>query len=264
MHDEWQLAFGEVRHARTRPTPHAFVYPAFFARIPIHTLSSLGQPGSKKVRTGSALFSVNRRNLLSFYECDHGDGQSNWAWINSILNSAGVAPAAQVWLHAFPRVLGYAFKPVSFWFCHNEQAELLAIVAEVNNTFGERHCYLLSLNVQGDGPPKFGQTLEANKVFHVSPFCQAQGRYRFRFLNTPSHSVARVDHDDEIGPLVLTSLSGKLQELSNKSALKALLTYPLFTLGVVMRIHWQAALLWIKRVPFVSKPTPPSHLISHN
>ena len=273
----WQLAFGVVRHSRVRPTPHAFVYPAFFARIPIHELKRSNQQGSaaagvSTVRSGSMLFGVNKPNLLSFHERDHGDGyldetfqsQGNWAWINTLLASAGLPAPTTVWLHAFPRVLGYAFKPVSFWYCHDKDEALMAIVAEVNNTFGERHCYLLSLNATGDGPPKFGQTLEASKVFHVSPFCKTEGRYRFRFLNTDNHTVARVDHDDEIGPLLLTSLSGTLTALTNKTVLRALIAYPLFTLGVMARIHWQAALLWIKRVPFISKPTPPANLISHH
>jgi DUF1365 family protein len=98
-------------------------------------------------------------------------------------------------------VLGYAFKPVSFWHCHRLDGSLAAIVAEVNNTFGERHCYLLA-----HPGLVYGQELTASKVFHVSPFCRVTGRYRFRFMRTADRIVARVDHDDESGPLLVTRL----------------------------------------------------------
>jgi uncharacterized protein len=254
IEDHCQLVFGQVRHARLRPNAHAFVYPAFFLRVPIHALPSIPQ------QPHSIWFGINRKAALSFFEKDHGasasNGTSNWDWIVALLKSQQLDAPAKVWLHAFSRVFGYAFKPVSFWFCHRTDGSLIAIVAEVNNTFGERHFYLLSNN------PKFGQTQHANKVFHVSPFCAIEGQYTFRFLNTASHTVARVDHSDNQGPLLLTSLSGELHDLSGANIARALLKYPLFTFGVVARIHWHALRLWLKRVPFFSKPEPPSQLIS--
>lgn len=249
--DQCQLVFGQVRHARLRPRAHSFVYPAFFLRVPIHAISTL------ETTQQSALFRINKRAALSFFEKDHGSGSSsNWSWIVDLLKSQSLDCPAKVWLHAFSRVLGYTFKPVSFWFCHRTDGSLIAIVAEVNNTFGERHVYLLSDN------PKFGQTQQTSKVFHVSPFCAIEGHYKFRFLNTHSHTVARVDHSDDIGPLLLTSLSGKFHALNHGNIMRALLQYPLFTFGVVARIHWHALQLWLKRVPFFSKPEPPSKLIS--
>jgi uncharacterized protein len=250
----WQIAFGQVRHTRLRPTHHAFVYPAFFLRVPIHELGG--------VNAHSSWFGMNRAGLLSFHERDHGNGQvasgSNWLWIQSLLKAANLEAPTQVWLHAFPRMFGYTFKPVSFWFCHDGAGELIAVVAEVRNTFGEKHIYLLS------GKPRFGQTLSAAKVFHVSPFCNVEGSYTFRFLNTPDRTVARVDHQDNDGPLVLTSMSGQFKDLTTPAVFRALFRYPLFTFGVMARIHWQALLLWSKRVPFFSKPKPPANLISHN
>ena len=117
----------------------------------------------------------------------------------------------EIWLQTFPRVCGYTFKPVSFWYCHRADGALAAIVAEVHNTFGERHCYLLDA-------PHWGHTEVASKVFHVSPFCAVQGDYRFRFMRHADHTVARVDHDDDTGPLLQTSISGQLQPLSAASA----------------------------------------------
>jgi DUF1365 family protein len=162
-----------------------------------------------------------------------------------------------VWLHTYPRVLGYAFNPVSFWHCHRDDGSLAAIVAEVNNTFGERHCYLLA----GAGLA-YGRELEARKVFHVSPFCRVEGRYRFRFMRTPERLVARIDHDDDAGALLQTSVSGTLEPISPAVMRRAFWRQPLLTLAVIARIHWQAARLFAKRVPFVSKPTPPERFVT--
>ena len=126
------------------------------------------------------------------------------AWLDALLQAEGIADATgEVWLHCYPRVWGFAFKPVSFWYCHREDGSLRAIVVEVNNTFGERHCYLLD-------HPRYGAELRADKVFHVSPFCPVEGSYRFRFLRTPDlkRTVARIDYDDAQGPVLLTSVSG--------------------------------------------------------
>jgi DUF1365 family protein len=108
----------------------------------------------------------------------------------------------------------------------------------------------------------YGRELVAQKVFHVSPFCHVQGLYRFRFMRTADRVVARVDHDDDHGALLLTSVSGHLAPLTPQAARAAFFGMPLMTLGVVARIHWQALRLWLKRVPFVGKPAPPQAFIS--
>ena len=238
------IGIGEVRHRRLRPAANAFSYPTYFLLLPMRSLRA--QPGTALAR--------NRFGLLSFHDRDHGDGRADaLAWLDELLVQEGITDArGEVWLHTYPRVLGYVFKPVSFWYCHRADGSLAAVVAEVNNTFGERHCYLL------DGPGlAWGQELRARKVFHVSPFCQVQGQYRFRFMRTAGRTVARVDHDDEQGALLQTSVSGHLQPLTTASARKAFFGMPLMSLGVIARIHWQALRLWLKRVPFVSKPEAP-------
>lgn len=249
----WQLVFGEVRHLRLRPTRHAFHYPAFFMQVPAHRLT--GAPA------GNWLFGLNRRALLSFHERDHGDGRPcTGQWLHDLLADAGITADGAIWLQAFPRVLGYAFKPVSFWHCHNRAGERVASVAEVNNTFGERHCYLLA-DPRGV-PLRQGQTLRADKHFHVSPFCEVTGSYRFRFMETDTRVVARVEHHDAHGPLLLTSMSGERYSLTTRSCLRALLGHPLFTLGVIARIHWQALRLFVRRVPFQTKPAPPARFVT--
>jgi hypothetical protein len=153
-------------------------------------------------------------------------------------------------------VFGYTFKPVSCWYSHRKDNSLAAILAEVHNTFGERHCYLLP-------QPKFGQTEIAHKIFHVSPFCEVAGQYRFRFMRTASERlVARVDHDDANGPLIQTSISGTLVPATPQEIRRTLWRYPLFTVAVMFRIHWHALLLWFKRVPFFAKPEPPLQDVS--
>jgi DUF1365 family protein len=245
------IGMGQVRHTRLRPAQHAFAYRTFFVVLPMRTLR----------QHGDAALAINRAGLLSFHDQDHGDGRTAaqggaLAWMEETLRAHGIDDAdGEIWLHTYPRVLGYVFKPVSFWYCHRQDGSLRAIVAEVNNTFGERHCYLLD-------QPRWGAELTADKVFHVSPFCKVEGIYRFRFLRTDTHVVARIAHDDAHGPLILTSVSGELQLATRKAQWQALLQHPLMSLMVIVRIHWHALQLWLKRVPFFSKPVPPNEFVT--
>ncbi|MFS2006716.1 DUF1365 domain-containing protein [Duganella sp. CT11-25] len=255
-----QLCFGQVRHLRLRPVRHGFRYGMYFVRLPLRALGERG--------FGCRLFSRNRRNLLSFHDCDHGDGRPLLQWIDSLLAAAGVHDAGgEIWLQTMPRVLGYVFNPVSFWFCHRADGALRAIVADVRNTFGERHCYLLETGAAVG----VGEELAARKVFHVSPFCEVRGGYRFRFFSGrrgagphagSEQTLACIDYDDELGPLLQTSLSGRAAPLTDGNAARAFCAYPLMTFGVVARIHWQALKLWLRRVPFFSKPVPPPQKVS--
>ncbi|MBC7416263.1 MAG: DUF1365 domain-containing protein [Herminiimonas sp.] len=266
-----QLCFGSVRHERLRPAPNRFSYGVYFLRLPLRAIApAAGGPAAVAPSISSRLFSHNRFNLLSFHDADHGDGQQPLlAWIEAMLQREGIADAdGEIWLQAFPRVLGFVFNPVSFWFCHRSDGALRAILCEVRNTFGEKHCYLLDTGA--DMP--YGIELSARKIFHVSPFCAIEGGYRFRFMRTeansangagkPERTVARIDHDDATGPLLLTSIEGISQPLTDRRALQALVRYPFLTFGVVARIHWQALRLWIKRVPFFRKPAPPTQGLS--
>lgn len=156
------IGFGHVWHRRLRPVEHAFRYPGYFLMLPLRSLRT--QPDAALRR--------NRLGWLSFHDSDHGEGGCDaLAWFEQLLHSEGIADAdGEVWLHTFPRVLGYVFKPVSFWYAHRADGSLAAVLAEVNNTFGERHAYLLA------GPDlDWGREQVARKQFHVSPFCEVCG-----------------------------------------------------------------------------------------
>jgi uncharacterized protein len=256
------IGFGQVRHTRLAPVHHAFVYATYFLMLPMRSLKT-SAPGN-----GSGL-AINRRAALSFYDSDHGDGRGAaqggaLGWLDELLQHEGIQDATgEVWLHCYPRVWGYTFKPVSFWYCHraahDQAGSLRAIVVEVNNTFGERHCYLLDA-------PEFGKEICATKVFHVSPFCAIEGRYRFRFMRKEQHgvgnTVARIDYDDAAGALLQTSISGALEPITPGALRKAVWRYPAMTFGVVFHIHLQAARLWFKRVRFFSKPAKPQDFVT--
>jgi hypothetical protein len=239
-----QVAWGEVRHVRHRPARHAFAYPTAFLLLPMRALA----------RDGNGALARNRKALLSFHDADHGDGGPDaLAWIEALLGQQGVAGVdGEIWLQTFPRVAGFAFKPVSFWYCHAADGRLRAVVAEVNNTFGERHFYVLD-----DPTLAWGATVQASKVFHVSPFCEVKGSYRFRFARTADRIVARVELDDGQGPLLITSVSGCTELLTAARVRATLLRMPLLTVGIVARIQWQALQLWLKRVPWFRKPPYP-------
>jgi DUF1365 family protein len=257
------IAFGTVRHSRLRPAQNSFVYPTYFLLLPMRAMRDAAAPAA------NTALAWNRRAALSFFDHDHGDGRGPaeggaLGWLDDMLHREGITDATgEVWLHCYPRVLGYTFKPVSFWYCHraadDDGGSLRAIVAEVNNTFGERHCYLLDT-------PKYGAELSASKVFHVSPFLKVEGRYRFRFMRAVhagvEKTVARVDYDDSDGPVLQTSVSGTLEPVTSSSIRKAVWRHPAMTLGVAFHIHLQALRLWLKRVKFIPKPARPDHFLT--
>lgn len=240
-----RLFLGHVMHRRTRPAVNAFVYPVFYVQLPLSSL----------VAAQNRVFSLDRFNLLSLHAKDHGprDGSPLLPWIQQKLREHGLPVDGEIVLQCFPRVLGYVFNPVSFWFCHDRQGQLIAVLAEVSNTFGGRHSYLLH---HGGRPLPDGLELRAGKEFHVSPFCDVEGGYRFRFHLQRNCPVVRIDYDDAEGELLLTSISGRPKAWSEKGLLGAFLRMPLLTAGVMLRIHWQALKLWLKGVPFIGAQPP--------
>lgn len=245
----YAIVDGAIGHRRTRPVVNAFRYPAFCLRLPLSRLAELPSRG----------IALDRRGAIAFHERDHGprDGSPLLPWIRARLAREGVDADGEVVLHAFPRMLGYVFNPVSFWVAYDRRGAVRAVLAQVNNTFGEQHEYLVA---HADRRPiRDGEPLEARKVFHVSPFCDVRGRYAFRFAFGGARWLARIDYFDGDGaaPLLETWLSGRAAPLEPATVRRLLWRYRWFTLGVVARIHWQALKLWCKRVPWFAKPAPP-------
>ena len=187
-----RIFLGNVMHRRLRPAVNAFVYPVFYIQLSVRHPELANCP----------IFSVDRSNLLSFRTKDHGarDGSPLLPWIQAQLRQRGLPDDGEITLQCFPRVFGYVFNPVSFWFCRNIEGALIAVLAEVNNTFGGRHSYLLH---NADGSPlRDGQEICASKEFHVSPFNEIEGGYRFRFHLDRPLPLARIDYDDAEGELL--------------------------------------------------------------
>lgn len=243
--------FGRVIHHRYQPN-NRFSYRVFYLRIPMRArkedptlLSKLG-------------IGDNKFSIFSFYDKDHGlDNQTSLNWVENLLSDQNIKNATgEIWLHTFPRFLGYVFNPVSFWFCHDDANKLIAIVAEVNNTFGDRHAYLL--HAEQEHLP-WGKTLHSKKLFYVSPFFEVKGRYQFRFmrqdLENQARHVSRIEYYDQEDCVLMTSISGHERPINLSSKLHAFFNYPLLTFGVIVKIHYQAIKLLLKGAKFYKKPS---------
>jgi len=239
-------------HRRLRPTEHQFSYGVFFLRLPLSQL-----PVAR-----NRWLSVNSFNLLSLYTKDYGarDGTDVEQWARCLLETNGLSVAdGEIVLQTFPRLLGYVFNPISIYYCYDKSGDMRAAICEVSNTFGERHNYLVA-HEHGE-PIIASDWIVARKVFHVSPFCEIRGYYRFRFEQDAGRAFAQIDHFDgnaDEDKLIVTTIHGAPQALTSANAVSTFLRFPLMTIGVAARIHWQAWKLWRKSVPFFAKPEPPS------
>jgi uncharacterized protein len=252
---EASICIGRVMHRRVRPTAHQFGYGVFFLRVPLAVLATPQSIDAK-------WFSVDRFNLLSIRIADYGarDGGSLETWARALLDKHGITQAdGEIVLQTFPRLLGYVFNPISLFYCFDKSGALRATICEVNNTFGDHHHYLVA---HDDARAiEANDWLSARKLLHVSPFCEVRGHYRFRFEQTSARAFAQIDYYDgalDADKLIVTTLHGEPRPLTAAASLGAFLAYPLMTISVIARIHWQAFKLWRKRVPFFANP-PPLH-----
>jgi hypothetical protein len=157
-------------------------------------------------------------------------------------------------------VLGYGFNPVSFWLCFDRAKGLRAVLAEVNNTFGERHSYLC---FHDDHRVIAAQdTLSARKIFHVSPFIKVEGHYSFRFGITGDRVAIAIDLEDGEGILLRTAVSGRPETVSAGALLALLVRNPLYPFKIIGLIHYQAVKLFLKGVRHFNKPAPPETSVS--
>ncbi len=233
---------GTLMHSRREPKRHAFTYPISYWLLDLDELPAL----DKRLR----LVSVNRRNLVTFRDRDHFDGDKPIK--QAVIDFVGDPTIERVLMLTQLRVFGFVFNPVSFYWCYRrasdnpEQWELACMVSELNNTFGERLPEVLH------GP---ALRYEHEKRLHVSPFFPVEGSYEYAFSQPGDEVWARMHFRDGAGHRPLTAvLHGRRRELTNGSVLRTLLRYPLMPVQVIALIHWQALRLWLKRVPFHHKP----------
>ncbi|MEO0939288.1 MAG: DUF1365 domain-containing protein [Pseudomonadota bacterium] len=208
------------------------------------------------------LFRRNGRGIAALNDVDHGGDPGRGigaAWVREVLRQWQVQDVERIELLAQPRMLGHVFNPVSFWLCRGKGDALLAVIAEVTNTYGDRHSYLVKHSDQRPIAPD--DRLKAQKIMHVSPFQPTQGGYEFRFDITGERIGIWIDYDRDGGGLIAT-LTGKRAPLTNGSILRALLRRPFGARRVLALIHWQALKLWWKGARFRSQPEAPSKQVS--
>lgn len=246
---------GEVMHRRLRPFGHRFVYRVFSLLVDVDALPDL----SRRLR----LFSHNRFNLFAFHDRDHGarDGSELRPWVEAQLRAAGVeGDVRRIFVHCFPRLLGYAFNPISTYWCYGPDDRLLAVLCEVKNTFGDQHAYVL----RADGGAGAGEPLRArcDKAMYVSPFIAMAARYRFRFDAPEARLKLVIAEADGEGDLLVASHTARRRTLCDTALLGAFLVYPLVTIKVMAGIHWEAFKLWLKGARVVPRPAPPNAGVS--
>lgn len=235
---------GEVVHVRHRIRRHRLSYRVFALLLDLDRLDEVGGL--------SRLFRHNRAGIVSFHDRDHGEGEgSARSWVDQMLQKAGLPRAETVELLCYPRLFGYAFNPLSVYFCRDAGGRMIATVQEVHNTFGGRHAYVLPTDPDGS-PTLIRQSAE--KTFLVSPFNPVSGTYRFA-IRPPSGQVSVVirHHDDE-GPVLDAAFTGHRKPFTTGALLRVMAAHPFMTHKVIVGIHWEAFKLWIKGVPFLGGP----------
>lgn len=247
MTDAGCLYRGEVTHARLRPKSHRFRYRVFWMLLDIDRLD--------EATAGTRLFSLDRFNLFSLRPSDHGDtpGMPLRQQIEAKLEAVGVAlEGGTIRLLTMPRVLGYAFNPISLYYCQGADGRLSAVVYEVTSTFGERRSYVLPVGPDAPGG-RFRQGCD--KTLHVSPFMKMDMDYEFTGGRPGERMALKIDGYDADGLLIATAMGGVRKPLTDREILRAALALPFVTLKVTLGIHWEALRLWLKGVPPVPGPS---------
>lgn len=245
---------GQTWHGRKGMTQNAFRYGIDYVL--------LDAEAAPRELEAPRLFGRNRAGLVSVQDSDHGGppGQGSGAsWARAVFDRHQVQAGGQLLLLAQPRMLGHVFNPVSFWLGHDLDGALVAVIAEVTNTFGDRHSYLC---VRPDNRPILPtDRIAATKVFHVSPFQPVEGDYVFRFDIRGDRVGIRIDYTQSGGGLIAT-LTGRRRRLTAGGILRAALRRPFGARRVLALIHWQALRLWLKGAHYRRRPAPPLDEVS--
>ena len=243
MIKESAIYIGNVIHKRFKPKIHFFKYKVFSILLDISEIDILDK--SLKI------FSYNKFNIVSFYDADHGprDGTSIKEWViknlnNNLINTENI----KIKLLCYPRIFGYVFNPLSVFFIYNKNSELISILYEVKNTFGEQHTYVFKTK-ENENYIKH----TCKKKFHVSQFIEMDCTYFFKILKPSEKISVIIDQYDEEGKLLYASQDGDRIELNNKSLVLSYLRHPLMTFKIIVAIHFEAFKLWTKGIKFVKK-----------
>ena len=233
---------GTVIHKRFKPKSHFFRYKVFSLFIDLSELNIL----EKKI----SFFSYNRFNLISFFDKDHGnrDGLSLIEWVKKNLKENRInSEEIKVRLLCYPRILGYVFNPLSVFYVYDKNENLISVLYEVKNTFGEQHTYIFKV--------ENGQLLQHNcsKKFHVSPFIEMNCDYFFKILK-PSEKISVIINQYQLKEKILyASQDGTRVDFTSLELIKSYLKHPLMTFKIISAIHFEAFKLWVKGIRFVKK-----------
>ena len=244
---------GRVMHQRTRPRRHRLNYRIFQLLLDLDEAPALGR--------SLRLFAHNGPGLVSFHDRDHGDGSGRplRAWVEAQLAVAGVdIRGGPISLLCMPRVLGWAFNPLSLYFCHRPDDALAAVLYQVNNTFGQRHSYLIP--VDAPTAPTLRQGCE--KLFYVSPFMDMRMSYAFDIRPPGDDVFVGVRTSDGEGPMLLATFTGQRRALTDAAILQAVLGHPLLALKVLGGIHWEALKLVLKGMRLRPRPPAPDDTVT--
>jgi hypothetical protein len=240
---------GTVVHKRLVPREHGFAYRVFALCLDVDEIDEV----ARRLR----LFSRNGGNLLSFRDADLGPGGAEPAAVKArrLLGLCGLSGCGvRIDLVCYPRLLGYAFNPLSVYFCRNDEGAVGAVIYEVTNTMGERKSYVIPAT------PANGAIAQAcAKEMYVSPFTAPSGHYGFHCVPPGERIVIGVNFREAGRPVLKTHFRGERRGLSDKAILGLVARYPLMTLKVIGAIHYEAARLWAKGVPVVTRHSSPAY-----
>ena len=227
-------------HMRMTPFAHRFRYRVFTLLLDIDRL--------QETCAGLRLLRLDRFGLMAFHRKDHGprDGSDLRPWVEDLLARHGRPRPDRIWLLSFPRLLGYAFNPLSVYFCTNADGALESVVYQVKNTFGDQHPYVVAADTAPDGAARHG----VDKGFFVSPFIGMDQAYRFTIRAPQARLALKIRQHDGNGPWLIATQNGNRRPLTDAQLLRQWLSHPLMTVKVITAIHWQALRLWVKGATF--------------
>lgn len=241
-------------HARMEPVRHRFKYPVYCYAFDLDELETLDRE--------IGWFGYNRKRPVSIHDRDYlhsGEGTIKEKLFTFLTRYGCHEGVNRVELLTCARYFNYVFNPVSFYYCYNNNDDIRCVVAEVNNTFDERHLYILTQPL--DAKRKFARRYTVNKDFHVSPFNDMKGDYDFHFSTLGESMDIRINIVKDQRNVFYSRHWGNSQPLTHKNLRSAIIRYPITAWLTMPRILKEAAMLYYrKHLPVFSKPNPESAL----